>query len=60
MYTVLFQNSRHDYRYIYYADADIIMPWLYDMAASYSRRMTYLLVIDSNKQILLKFKRTRR
>ncbi len=60
MYTIVFQGRKKAYRYSYYApDSDSLLDWLYDMAAKY-KRIVYLLIVDSNKQILLKYKRPAR
>ncbi len=62
MYTIVFQHGRKAYRYVHHSpnDDDIIMHWLYDMTAAYWRSMTYLLIIDADKKILLKYKRPAR
>ncbi len=61
MYTIVFQSSKICYRYVCYApDGDSLLDWLRSVATAYARQMTYLLVIDSDKHILLKYKRPAR
>lgn len=60
MYTIVFQKSPKAYRLVLHAIDDWdILSWLYDTAVNY-QHMAYLLIVDSNKHILLKYKRTAR